>query len=142
MEEEMTLEQAEQLLGENFGNMTPVPEEKYNVHTFLTNIATSKDTTKTGFLSDEEVGIAKLPQRTCKELALYCRDVANMEEYAQYFEKKSEILTSTSLSKEGFLTQLAVIMRKESTNLLKASGKENKGWFKKKSKINNLQGGI
>ncbi|KKN56544.1 hypothetical protein LCGC14_0571220 [marine sediment metagenome] len=142
MADDMSVEEAERLLGESFGGIAPVPDEKHNVHTFLHSVATSDDTTKTGYLSEEEVGIAKLPVRTYKELSLFCKEIGNMDYMSDYFNKKAEILTATSLSKGGFLTQLAVMMRRESTNLLKAPMKENKGWFKKKSNINNMQGGV
>ncbi len=140
--DEMTAEEAGRFLEESFGGIAPVPDEKHNVHRFLHSVATSDDTTKTGYLSEEEVGLAKLPLRTYKELALFCKEIGNMDYMSDYFNKKAEILTSTSLAKGGFLTQLAVMMRRESTNLLKAPMKENKGWFKKKGNTNNMQGGV
>jgi hypothetical protein len=136
-EEEMTQEQAEEYI-KSLG-VAPTPEEKHSVHSFLHKVATSDDTTKLGNLKEEEVGIPRLPLRTYKELALFCRDVADMDYYADYFDKKAEILTATSLSKEGFLAKLAVITRREQTNVLKAPPKENKGWFKKK---NPVEGGV
>ena len=48
-----------------------------------------------------------------------------------YWASRGEILTSTSLSRGGFLTGLAVIQRKQIEDMSKPMT-ENKGWFKKK----------
>ena len=134
----MSYEEAEEAL-KNLGGLAPLPEEKHNTHSFLHAVATEEDTTKVANLTTEEVGLAKLPVRTFKELALFCKEVANMDYMSDYFEKKSEIITSTSLAREGFLTKLAVMVRRESTDTIKAPSKPNSGWFKPKNK--NLQGG-
>ena len=117
---------------EDYLGTTSTAEEKQNVHSFLHNVATSEDTTKTGFLSTEEIGAPILPVRTYKELALFCKEVANMEYFSDYFIKKAEITTSTSLSKDAKLLTLAVINRTEVDDLTKAPRKENKSWFKPK----------
>jgi hypothetical protein len=111
---------------------TPTAEERQNVHTFLHNVAVARDTSKTGFLEKEELGMPLLPVRTYKELALFCNDVANMKYFSDYFNKKAEIATSTSLSKEAKLLSLAVMQRKEVADVTPAPKKENRGWFKKK----------
>jgi len=113
--------------------MSPVPDEKHNVHKFLWEVAQSDDTTKTGFLTDEEVGVPRLPNRTLKELELFSRDVANMDYFAEYFKKRSEILTSTSLAKNAKLIELAVITKREIETGNKPR-KENRSWFKKRDK--------
>ena len=136
-EEEMTQEQAEDYV-KSFG-VAPIPEEKHGVHAFLHKVATATDTTKLGNLKEEEVGLAKLPLRTYKELSLFCKEIANMPYFSDYFEKKGEILTSTSLSKEALLLKLAVVIRREQSNILKAP-RENKGWFTKKRQSS--QGGL
>ncbi len=116
----------------------PQPDEKHNVHTFLHNVATAQDTTKLGNLKEEEVGMPKLPLRTYKELALFSTEVANMPYFGEYFLKKSEILTSTSLSKDAKLVTLAVITRKEMADTTKRRT-INKGWFGKKTE--KIEGG-
>lgn len=125
----MTTEQAEEYI-KSLG-VAPVPEEKHSVHSFLNKVATADDTTKLGNLNEEEVGRPTLPLRTYKELSLFCKEIANMDYFSDYFAKKAEILTSTSLSKEALLLKLAVVLRREQSNILKAP-RENKGWFKKK----------
>lgn len=120
-----------QLLG-----AAPNPEEKMNVHKFLYDVATADDTTKVGYIvvnkDINELGVPRFPLRTLKELELYCNDVANMNYYAEYFRKKAEILTSTSLSRDAKLLTLAVLQKKEIADVTKVR-KENKSWFKKKS---------
>lgn len=115
-----------------FGTATP-PEEKQNVHTFLMKVTKSKDTTKTGYLTEEELGEPKLPLRTVKELSLFARDIADMPYFADYFDKEAEILTSTSLSKKGKLLHLAVTSKTEVADTTgEKPKKENKGWFGRK----------
>lgn len=118
---------------EDYLGTTATAEEKQNVHSFLHNVATSKDTTKTANLSTEELGVPILPVRTYKELSLFCKEIANMDYFSDYFKKKSEITTSTSLSKEAKLLTLAVVNRTEISDLTKPPRKENKGWFKPKT---------
>ena len=111
-----------------------VQDDKHNVHKFLHDVAISDNTTKTGYLTKEELGMPKLPVRTHKELALFCREIANMDYFADYFEKEAEIITSTSLSKDAKLLELAVISKRQLEDVTKTSKKENKGWFGGKRK--------
>ena len=112
---------------------SPIPDQKHNVHNFLTKIINSTDTTKTGYLTGEEVGLAKFPLRSYKEMEInslcLCEDI----ELEDYMKKQSEILTSTSLSKEAKLINLAVEQRKEWRDTSKRSVTKNKGWFGNKS---------
>ena len=141
MNEDMSIEEAQQLIDKiSGGGIAPLPEEKHNTHSFLHAVATSDDTTKVANLTAEEVGLAIFPARTCKELALFCDEIANMKYFGDYWRKQAEIINSTSLAKGGFLTRLAVMTRKESTDTIKAPSKPNSGWFK--SKIKTQQGGI
>jgi len=125
MKEEMTEQQAEAILRQ-------FSEGKSNVHTFFTNIIQSSDTTKTGFLKDDELGMPKLPVRTLKELSVFSKDVADFPEIGDYFDKISEKVTSTSLSRDGILVKLSVTNKKELADVTKREKKQNKGWFKKK----------
>jgi hypothetical protein len=134
MTDEELRDQVEQLVG-----TAPTGEQKQGVHQFLHNVATAEDTTKLGNLTAEEVGTPKHPIRTYKELALYCSDVANMGYMAKYFLSKSEIVTSTSLSKDAKLINLAVVTRRESKSIEDKPRAINKGWFSKKPKINEVE---
>ena len=131
IEPEMTEQEIAERLSNLVGN-TPTADAQNNVHTFLHNVATAKDTTKTGNLTIEELGNPTLPSRTYKELELFCNSVANMDWYGEYFRKKGEILTSTSLSREAKLITLAIssLQKREMADVTKQR-KPNKGWFKK-----------
>lgn len=126
------LDEAEKKALESYFS-SPQPEEKHNVHTFLHNVATSKDTTKTGNLKEEEIGKPLINARTLKGLALISDKILDSDFLKTYFEARSEILTSTSLSKDATLIKLAVVQRRELADLTKPERKENKGWFKKKN---------
>jgi hypothetical protein len=128
MSESLTEEQAEEIVRQ-FG------EGKSNLHSFFTNIVKSVDTTKTGNLSTEELGIPQLPVRSYKELGLFCKDVANDSEFGKYFDKMSEIVTSSSLSKDALLLKLSVTIKKELSDLTPHK-KKNAGWFKKDTDTN------
>ena len=132
-EEALTEEQIEEQISNLVGTV-PTGEEKQTVHSFLFNVARADDTTKLGNLTKEEVGDPKLPIRTYKDLALFCSSVANMGYFSDYFLAKSEIMTSSSLSKDAKLINLAVMTRKEIADTTPKEQKENKGWFRKKNK--------
>jgi len=106
-------------------------EGRSNVHTFFTNVVKADDTTKTGNLNQDELGLSHLPVRTYKELELFSRDIADETEWADYFQKMAEIQTSTSLSKDAILMKLVVTTKKELADMTPKEKKKNKGWFKK-----------
>lgn len=110
----------------------PVPDEKYNVHIFLHRVATADDTTKVGNLTDVEVGKPEYPNRALKQMALISSDIIDNEELSKFFLKESEILTATSLSKEGFLVKQATTTTRQIADVTKKPKVENKSWFKKK----------
>lgn len=110
----------------------PVPDEKYNVHIFLHRVATADDTTKVGNLKEEEVGKPEYPNRALKEMALVASDIIDNDELSKFFLKESEILTATSLSKDGFLVKQATTTTRQIADVTKKPRTENKSWFKKK----------
>lgn len=110
---------------------SPQPDEKHNVHTFLNNVAKSQDTTKTGNLDVQEIGFTPYSLRTYKQLEIVAKDLCNDDLWGDYFKKKGEILTSTSLSKDAKLISLAVIQRRELSDITKRVT-ANRGLFKSK----------
>jgi len=126
MAEDLTEKEAEDIVRQ-------FNEGKANMHSFFTNVVKSPDTIKTGNLTQEELGVPKLPVRTYKELELFSKDIADEKEWGEYFQKMSEIQTASSLSKEGFFMKLAVTLKKELSDMT-PSKKKNKGWFHKKDK--------
>jgi len=126
-------------LTEYLGFGAQLPEEKYNVHSFLNKVATSDDTTKTGNLKEEELGIPKISLRTLKELSLISDRIVGNTFFKDYYTAKGEILTATSLSKDAKLISLAVVQKRQIEDLTKTERKENKGWFKPKEKPEGVQ---
>ena len=128
MSEEAMADELAKLIG-----TTPKADTKDNVHTFLMQVASSRDTTKTGFLTSEELGVMPFTERATKELALISSDIVENPFFAAYFEKEAEILTSTSLSRDAKLLELSVVTKKEFSGATqKKVMKENRGWFRKK----------
>jgi len=111
----------------------PTAEEKHNVHTFLHQVATDPNTTRTANLDTTELGVTRFSLRSYGELALASKELCNDNIWQEYFKKKGEILSGTSLSKNGFLDQLAVVQRREIGDITPRPQKPNSGWFKKKT---------
>lgn len=135
LEDDMTDEELEKKLSELAGGNSH-NQEIQTVHGFLNAVATSDDTTKTGYITEEELGQPKLPVRTYKELALFCDNIANMSYMANYFNAKSEIITSTSLSRNAKLLNLSVLNKREVTDVTKKEVTPKRSWFKPKNKSN------
>jgi len=126
-EEQLALQKA--LL--KYGN--PEGEVKHNVHTFLKEVLDTKDTTKVGYLSADELGMPSHPVRVYKELALYADKVLDNSFLKDLFMQDAENIFATSLSREGKLINLAVItVKKQSVTSEEKIRKVNKGWFGKK----------
>lgn len=130
----LTPEESGELARFMSGYGATVPDDKHNIHKFLHDVVTTKDTTKLGYLTDDEVGLPKLPQRSLKELALFCNEIADMKWYGDYFEKRAEILTSTSLSKNAKLLETAVTTTRQIADVTKKAKQLKKSWFGKKDK--------
>lgn len=110
------------------------PTGNHNTHSFLHAIAIADDTTRLSNLTAEELGKADNPVRAFKALALFAGEIMKKEGLKKYFDSRSEIVTSSALSKEGFLPKLGVIQRRELADVSPKEKKENKSWFKKKNK--------
>ena len=119
-------------LVEKLVGTTPVPDEKHNAFTFLTNIAITEDTSKVGYLKDEELGTPQLTVRGDKSLALIASDIMENKVIADFFKKEAENTLATSLSRDGFLAKLGVMQKREIADTTKKP-KPNRGWFKPKN---------
>lgn len=132
LREDMTdLELAKEV--ENLLGTTPRADDKVNAHTFLTKVAEADDTTKTGNLNEIELGMLPQTHRSFKELSLISGEIMQNQYFKNYFQREAEILTSTSLSKNAKLIELAVVQRREFSKDIKPPRKPSSSWFKKKS---------
>ena|SRR3990167_7042276 len=113
----------------------PTQEDKVNVHTFLRDVVVTPDTTRVGNLRvDEkvdELGIPAYTVRGSKEMALISDKIMVNDYFKNYFESESQISTSTSLSREGFLLRQATVQTKQIADVTKRR-RINKGWFRTK----------
>lgn len=141
-EQELTIQEKEELA--KILSSAPVPEEKHTVFTFLDNVAKAKDTTKTGFLKDEEIGDTRNPTRAYKEAGLFAKEIMHNDALSRFFNSEAEIVTSTSLSRNAMLLRLAITTQKQIADVTKA-GKSRGGVLsnlfggKKKEESNPLQ---
>lgn len=110
---------------------SPEPEAKHNVHTFFNKVLETKDTSKVGNLTIEELGLPQLPVRSYKELALFTSKVMNNSFMSEYFRQAAEDSLATSLSKDAKLVSLAVTQKKQVSDESKPRV-INKSWFSKK----------
>ena len=119
----------------------PEQEEKVSVLAFLKEIINRQENVKTGNLSPDELGEAKIPVRTNLDLANYCKFM-DMHGFADVFNDDAQVLLASSLSRGGFLDQLAVTTNKNNTSALKNIGapqKKKGGFFGgRKTEENNL----
>jgi hypothetical protein len=114
---------------EEYGLGYPKPKEKAGIWTFFNKILKLKDSTKTGYLDEEELRVVRLLQMTANYANTWELPVVN-----DYLIKDNEIILASSDSKIGFLIQSAVTQRKqlETRNRSKSKSGGVKGWFKKK----------
>ena len=136
--EDLTDEEALMKIAQAMKDNAPSQDEKHNVHTFLFNIATSKDTTKTGNLRDDkelnELGVPEHTVRGCKEMARISSSIMDNSFFRNYFNEEAEDTLATSLSREGFLVRQGTTVTKQVADITKRR-KINKGWFKTKEEV-------
>lgn len=132
MEEELTQEEQEAL--EELGYGAPRPEEKHNIFSFFKRVISMGDTTRTSNLTEDELGAVKVPVRTNQFIALYAQQMGLIG-LAQHFFKESQIITNSSLSRDGFLDKLAVTQKREMDARSRGGTPPQQpkgGWFKRK----------
>jgi len=112
-------------------------KESSNTHAFLTKVIENDDTTKTGNVSEEELGNPQLSIRGLKELELFSKVVEKNKLWEDFFHDLAEINLATSLSKDGFLMKLSVTNKKELADVTEKPKRKNKGWFRKKDSTDN-----
>jgi hypothetical protein len=105
--------------------------ENKTIPAFFKDVVMNEDTTKTGNLNAEELGVSNLPFRSYKELELFCRDICEDDTWADFFKGMGEIQTASSLSKDALLLKLVVTKKSEVSDMTPKQRKANKGWFKK-----------
>lgn len=98
----------------------PEPLDKETIFKFFRELLNLKDTSKTGNLSEGELGVTRLSVRSYQELGLYA-DAEGLSDVADYFKKKGEIVLATSSSRKGFLSSLFVTQIKKEQKITQPS---------------------
>jgi len=128
-DEELTPEEVDAL--EEIGYGYPKKKEEHNIFAFFRRVISMPDTTRTSFLTADELGLVKIPLRTNLSIALYCKQMG-LRGLSSHFEKEAHITSDSSLSRDGFLDKLAVTQKREMETKTRKPAVVNKGWFKKK----------
>lgn len=132
MENELSDEEAIRQLALAMKDNAPQLEDKHTVHTFLHNIAISKDTKKVGNLRDDEkmneLGSPTHNVRGSFDMARISKEIMGNDYFAGWFKSEAESTLATSLSREGFLVRMGTTTTKQIADITKRR-KINKGWF-------------
>ena len=125
----------QQELAEQYGS--PEPEEKHNAHTFLSKAIAAKDTVRTTFLSEQELGRPLFSVRFLLDMEDVSRHYLNIfakmcggeNRIADYFLNKVQNITDSGMSNKGFAMNLNVTRKMDTVRT------------RVKGNIENLKGG-
>lgn len=141
-EDEQLSDNEKQEIRDLLGYGSNLPDAKHSVHSFLNSIATADNTLKLGYLKEEELGTLKNTVRGFQHLANFSDKIMNKPELQAYFKDSSEIITASSLSRDGFLVDRAVVQKRELKDTTAKPKKQNSSWFKKKDNTQQAEGGV
>ena len=92
-------------------DLTPAYEKKDDLFSLFWKMVNKEDSSKIANLSKQELGMLNLPVRDCQKIALLATTLGH-KGFAKFFIAQAEIISSTSLSKGGFLPQIVVTSRR------------------------------
>lgn len=107
--------------------------DEKGIDTFFLEIIRADDTRKIGNLTEDELGIPRLPVRTLIELSDICALIPSMSSFTKSFKTQAENILATSLSKEGFLIKARITQKKEFLD--KKRKRTKRGLFGKKEEV-------
>lgn len=107
--------------------------EKWEIFKFLNKILESPDATKTANLSATEIGMLRHTVRRYFEVATFSRSVG-LDKVADYLADKAQITLATSMSKKGFMMQLAVTQIRRETKVKETPPITKSGLFSRGQK--------
>ena len=132
MEENMSDEEAIMRIAAAMKDNAPTQDEKPSVHTFLQNIATSRDTRKVANLRDDkemnELGAPQHNVRGSFGMAQISNIIMGNTYFQDWFNREAEDTLSTSLSRGGFLVRQGTTQTKQIADITKRR-KINRGMF-------------
>jgi hypothetical protein len=90
--------------------------EEKGIDSFFLEIMRNEQLSKSekiGNLTEEELGMPRLPVRTLLELKRDCSLIPSLSGMEKSFENEAQIMLNTSLSKLGFLIKARITTKKE-----------------------------
>jgi len=143
MHEEEMIEDEElrRTLGYSYTPENPLADEKESIFAFFKRVITKPLNIKTANLTDDELGNVKIPVRTNLEISSYCKNM-KMSAFSRCFEDDAQVILGSSLSRGGFLDQLAVTTKKEARTEMTRKGQQQNqrgGWFAGRREPENLE---
>lgn len=105
----------------------PEPGKKDSLYQFFRELLRSKDSRKTGNLNDTEIGRLPLTVRSYLRIGNYAQ-FEGLDMVSEYYKNQAEIVSATSMSKKGFLSQLFVTQIKKQQKIVEPS-KIKKPWY-------------
>lgn len=110
VEDDMAIESMEKQ--QDWGeDLTPAYEKKDDLFSLFWKMVNKEDSSKIANLSKQELGMLNLSVRDCQKIALLA-NILGHKGFAKFFLAQAEIISSTSLSKGGFLPQIVVTSRR------------------------------
>lgn len=103
---------SEEDLQDMFEDYNPKQNVKDSIFRFFRDILKLKDSSKTGYLKEEEIGRLPLTVRGYQSMANFFHS-QKMDRIAEHFIREGEITLATSLSRKGFFLQTTVTQIKK-----------------------------
>jgi len=111
-----------------FGNM-PVQKEKDSIFTFFRHLVGIKDTTRVSNIDPaRELGMLQFSIRTNQYLGLV-GEVCGDKDFTDFWNRQSQIITATAMSKRGWLTELPVSQKRFASRTVRPIRTESKGFL-------------
>lgn len=90
----------------------PMPEEKHNAHTILDKAIERRDSTRTTFLTESELGRPVFSVRFLSDLEDDAKRL-NLVRIENYYHEKIQNVTGTGMSNKGFAMNLNVTQKRD-----------------------------
>ena len=111
-----------------FGNFL-VSKEKDSIFTFFKHLIGITDTSRVGNIDPKsELGMLQFSVRTNQYLKLV-GEVCGDDDFSKFWGSQSEIITSTSMAKKGWLPELVVSQKRFASRTVRPIRTESKGFL-------------
>jgi hypothetical protein len=107
----------------------PSPKPRDSIFTFFKQLLHISDTTRVANINPKnELGMLQFSVRTNQYLALV-GDIFGDRDFSDYWMAQSQIMTSSSMSKQGWLPELVVSQKKFTSRSVRPIRTEKKGFL-------------